>query len=182
MDGLVRQLAGALHAVERQASTDQLTGLANRRRFYDRWSTTLTTSTGPTALLYLDLDGFKPVNDTYGHEAGDAVLVEVAARINAAIRVGDVVARLGGDEFAVILPDTDDELAGTVAERILKSLSEPFDALSHEVCVGASIGVITATPDANPEAELRRADQAMYTAKNSGRNRVHHSFPVTSAV
>ena len=180
MDGLLRQLAGALRAVERQASTDQLTGLANRRRFHDRWAATLTGSTAPTALLYLDLDGFKQVNDTYGHEAGDAVLVEVATRINAAIREGDVVARLGGDEFAVILPGTDDALAGTVAERILKSLAEPFDALSHPVHVGASIGVITTAPQANPDTELRRADQAMYTAKNSGRNRVHHSFPIAS--
>ncbi|MCY1144326.1 GGDEF domain-containing protein [Actinoplanes sp. Pm04-4] len=179
LDGLVRQLAGALRAVERQASTDQLTGLANRRRFHDRWATALSADTGPTALLYLDLDGFKPVNDSHGHEAGDAVLVEVANRINAAVRLTDVVARLGGDEFAVILPQTDDATAQTVAERILDSLADPFD---NGIRIGVSIGVITATPGATPDTELRRADQAMYAAKHNGRNRIHHSVPAATAL
>ncbi|MBL7255693.1 GGDEF domain-containing protein [Paractinoplanes lichenicola] len=176
LDGLVRLLAGALRAVEEQATTDQLTGLANRRRFHDRWAAALGESVGPTALLYIDLDGFKPVNDTCGHEAGDAVLVAVAQRINTIVRTGDVVARLGGDEFAVILPWTDDETAKTVADRIVAALSEPFDTPARPVYIGASIGVITACSGANPETELRRADTAMYTAKNNGRNRVHHDL------
>ncbi|MBM2615846.1 GGDEF domain-containing protein [Actinoplanes sp. LDG1-06] len=174
LDGLVRLLAGALRAVEEQATTDQLTGLANRRRFHDRWASALGESVGPTALLYIDLDGFKPVNDTFGHEAGDAVLVAVAHRINSLVRTGDVVARLGGDEFAVILPWTDDETAEAVAGRIVEALSEPFDTPTRPVFVGASIGVITAHSGANPDAELRRADTAMYAAKNNGRNRIHH--------
>ncbi|MFI5896806.1 GGDEF domain-containing protein [Actinoplanes sp. NPDC051513] len=128
---------------------------------------------GPTALLYIDLDGFKPVNDAFGHEAGDAVLVAVAERISAITRTGDVVARLGGDEFAVILPWTDDATADTVAERILEALALPFDTPSRQVYIGASIGAIRATSGAHPDGELRRADAAMYAAKAGGRNRVH---------
>ena len=173
LDGLVRLLSGALRAVEEQATTDQLTGLANRRRFHDRWASALGESVGPTALLYLDLDGFKPVNDTFGHEAGDAVLVAVAQRINGLIRAGDVVARLGGDEFAVILPWTDDATADVVAERILTALAEPFETPSREVYIGASIGVIAAVSGADPDHELSRADTAMYVAKAAGRNRIH---------
>ncbi|GIE99250.1 GGDEF domain-containing protein [Paractinoplanes rishiriensis] len=173
LDGLVRLLASALRAVEEQATTDQLTGLANRRRFHDRWESALSESVGPTALLYIDLDGFKPVNDAFGHEAGDAVLVAVADRINGVMRAGDVVARLGGDEFAVILPWTDDETANKVAERILTALADPFDTPTREVYIGASIGAIRARSGADPDNELRRADTAMYAAKASGRNRIH---------
>ncbi|MFF5085369.1 diguanylate cyclase domain-containing protein [Actinoplanes sp. NPDC000266] len=173
LDGLVRLLSGALRQVEEQATTDQLTGLANRRRFHDRWGSALHDSVGPTALLYIDLDGFKPVNDTFGHEAGDAVLVAVAERINGVIRAGDVVARLGGDEFAVILPWTDDATADKVAARILDALAEPFDTPARPVYIGASIGVIAAATGADPDGELRRADSAMYAAKAGGRNRVH---------
>jgi diguanylate cyclase (GGDEF)-like protein len=175
LDGVVRLLTGALHAVEEQATTDQLTGLANRRRFHDRWTSALGASVGPTGLLYIDLDGFKPVNDAFGHEAGDAVLVAVAQRINGVVRAGDVVARLGGDEFAVILPWTDDAAADTVARRILDVLAEPFETPTREVYIGASIGVIRAARGAHPDDELRRADAAMYAAKAGGRNRVHRA-------
>jgi diguanylate cyclase (GGDEF)-like protein len=173
LDGLVRLTSKALRTVEEQATTDQLTGLANRRRFHDRWASALGAPVGPTALLYIDLDGFKPVNDAFGHEAGDAVLVAVAERINATTRTGDVVARLGGDEFAVILPWTDDVTADAVAERILQTLALPFDTPSRQVYIGASIGIIRATSGAHPDKELRRADAAMYAAKAGGRNRIH---------
>ena len=173
LDGLVRLLSRALRAVEEQATTDQLTGLANRRRFHDRWASALSASVGPTALLYIDLDGFKPVNDAFGHEAGDAVLVAVAERISSITRAGDVVARLGGDEFAVILPWTDDVTADAVAQRILEVLAAPFDTPTRQVYIGASIGLITAITGAGPDSELRRADTAMYAAKASGRNRIH---------
>ena len=173
LDGLVRLLSRTLRAVEEQATTDQLTGLANRRRFHDRWASALGDSVGPTALLYIDLDGFKPVNDTFGHEAGDAVLVGVAERIKGIMRAGDVVARLGGDEFAVILPWTNDATADQVAQRIVESLAEPFDTPTRQVYIGASIGVISAVNGAEPDGELRRADTAMYAAKASGRNRIH---------
>ncbi|GIM96225.1 GGDEF domain-containing protein [Paractinoplanes toevensis] len=173
LDGLVRLLTGALRAVEEQATTDQLTGLANRRRFHDSWASALGRSVGPTALLYIDLDGFKPVNDAFGHEAGDAVLVAVASRISGLVRAGDVVARLGGDEFAVILPWTDDATADTVALRIVDALAEPFETPTRAVYIGASIGVIRAVTGAHPDDELRRADTAMYAAKANGRNCIH---------
>jgi diguanylate cyclase (GGDEF)-like protein len=175
LDGLVRLLSRTLRAVEHQASTDQLTGLANRHRFHDKWASALGESVGPTALLYIDLDGFKPVNDAFGHEAGDAVLIAVAERLGGIMRAGDVVARLGGDEFAVILPWTDDRTADAVAERILQALAEPFETPTRPVYIGASIGVISASTGANPDHELRRADTAMYVAKAGGRNRIHRS-------
>ncbi|GLY94239.1 GGDEF domain-containing protein [Actinoplanes sp. NBRC 103695] len=181
LNGLVKLLSVALRAVEEQATTDQLTGLANRRRFHHRWENALGESVGPTALLYIDLDGFKPVNDALGHEAGDAVLVGVAARLNSIVRAGDVVARLGGDEFAVILPWTDDATATEVAGRILKALAEPFPTAARPVFIGASIGVITAASGADPDDELRRADTAMYAAKAAGRNRVHHDESTAAA-
>ena len=173
LSGLVRVLSGTLRTVEAQATTDQLTGLANRRRFYDCWQTALHGQVGPTALLYIDLDGFKPVNDALGHEAGDAVLAGVADRIREVVRVGDVVARLGGDEFAVILPWTGDETAGVVASRIVASIAEPFATPFRPVNIGASVGVITALQGADADGELRRADTAMYAAKAAGRGRVH---------
>jgi diguanylate cyclase (GGDEF)-like protein len=173
LHGLVRLLTDTLRVVEKQASTDQLTGLANRRLFHDQWQGALNRSVGPTALLYIDLDGFKPVNDTLGHEAGDAVLVAVADRIRQIVRTGDVVARLGGDEFAVILPWTDDATARFVAQRIVEALGEPFPTPVRPVFIGASIGVVTAVHGDDPDHELRRADAAMYAAKTAGRNRIH---------
>jgi diguanylate cyclase (GGDEF)-like protein len=175
LHGLVRLLSAALGIVENQATTDQLTGLANRRRFHERWHAALRETVGPTALLYLDLDGFKPVNDTLGHEAGDAVLVAVADRLRAVVRAGDVVARLGGDEFAVVMPWTDDHSARALAQRIVDALAEPFDTATRPVFIGASVGVVVAPQGADPDGELRRADTAMYAAKAAGRNRVHHA-------
>ncbi|WP_051808322.1 GGDEF domain-containing protein [Actinoplanes subtropicus] len=175
LHGLVRLLSQTLRVVEGQATTDQLTGLANRRRFHDRWQAALRDGVGPTALLYLDLDGFKPVNDGLGHDAGDAVLVAVAERLRTVVRAGDVVARLGGDEFAVILPWTGDDQAHALAQRIVEVLGEPFDAGARQVFIGASVGVVVAAQGADPEHELRRADAAMYAAKTSGRNRVHQA-------
>src|SRR4029453_11445327 len=107
LHGLVALLSETLPSGGEKATPDQLTGLANRRLFHTRWQQSLGEAGGPTALLYVDLDGFKPVNDTLGHEAGDSVLVEVAERLRGLVRAGDVVARLGGDEFAIILPWTD---------------------------------------------------------------------------
>jgi len=169
LHGLVELLSQTLSAVQEQATHDQLTGLANRRLFHRRWRDALGTPGGPTALLYLDLDGFKPVNDTLGHEAGDALLVGVAKRLEELARAGDVVARLGGDEFAVILPGTDEPAAGLVAGRIVAALAEPFLVGGRPVSIGASVGVVAAPPGAEPEAELRRADDAMYAAKAAGR-------------
>ena len=172
LHGLVALLSQTLRSVEEQATHDQLTGLANRRLFHARWQDSLGEAGGPTTLLYVDLDGFKPVNDTLGHDAGDTVLVEVAERLRSLVRAGDVVARLGGDEFAVILPWTDAATAEAIAQRLVTSLAEPFNVAHRPVSIGASVGVVTAGPNANPEAELRRADSAMYAAKAAGRGRV----------
>ncbi|GAB7039123.1 MULTISPECIES: GGDEF domain-containing protein [Catenuloplanes] len=177
LEGVVRLLASTLRAAENLASTDQLTGLANRRRFHDRWQAALGTPAGPTALLYIDLDGFKPVNDTHGHDTGDTVLTAVAQRIGGVVRSGDIVARLGGDEFAVILPHADDAQAGQIAQRILRMLTAPIDTPAGAVRIGASIGVITAPPGSDADQQLRRADAAMYAAKAAGRNRIHHATP-----
>jgi diguanylate cyclase (GGDEF)-like protein len=176
LHGLVALLSETLRAAEQQATHDQLTGLANRRLFHARWQKSLGEAGGPTALLYIDLDGFKPVNDTLGHEAGDSVLVEVAERLRRLVRAGDVVARLGGDEFAVILPWTDSATATVVAERLVAELSEPFAVENRPVSIGASVGAVIAAPNADPEAELRRADTAMYAAKAAGRGRVEFAL------
>ena len=172
LHGLVALLSETLRSVEEQATHDQLTGLANRRLFHTRWQQSLGEAGGPTTLLYVDLDGFKPVNDALGHEAGDNVLVEVAERLRRLVRAGDVVARLGGDEFAVILPWTDGTTANGIAQRLVAELAEPFDLDQPAVSIGASVGAVTAGPNADPEAELRRADTAMYAAKAAGRGRV----------
>jgi diguanylate cyclase (GGDEF)-like protein len=174
LHGLVVLLTDTLRATEAQAATDQLTGLANRRRFHACWQRSLTDEVGPTGLLYLDLDGFKPVNDKLGHDAGDSVLLAVADRLRSVVRTGDVVARLGGDEFAIILPWTDDQTAGAIAARIVEDLAQPFDLGDRTVYIGASIGVITAVQGDNPNAQLRRADTAMYAAKGAGRGRISH--------
>ncbi|GAB7045424.1 GGDEF domain-containing protein [Catenuloplanes indicus] len=175
LEGVVRLQTATLRTAEILASTDQLTGLANRRRFHDRWQASLDAPTGPTALLYIDLDGFKPVNDAHGHATGDAVLTAVADRIRTTVRADDVVARLGGDEFAVILPVTDDARATQVAARILAALDAPIATPAGPIRVGASIGMITAPPGSDAEQQLRRADAAMYAAKAAGRNRLHHA-------
>jgi diguanylate cyclase (GGDEF)-like protein len=169
LHGLVALLSETLRSVEEQATHDQLTGLANRRLFHSRWQQSLGEAGGPTALLYIDLDGFKPVNDTLGHDAGDGVLIEVAERLRRLVRAGDVVARLGGDEFAIILPWTDAATANAIAQRLVAELAKPFNLDLRPVSIGASVGAVTAGPNADPEAELRRADTAMYAAKAAGR-------------
>ncbi|GAA1636094.1 GGDEF domain-containing protein [Actinoplanes couchii] len=175
LHGVVGLLAASLDVARGQAYTDQLTGLANRRHFHNRWEQALTDGGGPTALLYVDLDGFKAVNDTLGHETGDAVLETVAGRIRQTVRDTDLVARLGGDEFAVILPGATDEQAVAIATRIVDAVAEPIEVRGLPVGVGASIGVITAPSGADPESEIKRADTAMYAAKAAGRGRVHQT-------
>ncbi|GLY15400.1 hypothetical protein Kisp01_24150 [Kineosporia sp. NBRC 101677] len=172
LQGVVGQLGELLQTAQSQANTDQLTGLANRRLFHNHWEKNLTDRPGPTALLYVDLDGFKAINDTLGHESGDAVLRTVAQRIVAVVRSGDVVARLGGDEFAVILPGASDDQADDIAARILATVSRPIDIDGNRVGVGASIGVVLAPQGADPEQEIKRADTAMYAAKTGGRGQV----------
>jgi diguanylate cyclase (GGDEF)-like protein/PAS domain S-box-containing protein len=163
----------------RQANFDMLTGLPNRRMLRERLEHEIrqTTRAGCSlALLLIDLDHFKEVNDTLGHLVGDDLLVEAARRISACTRESDTVARLGGDEFTVILTRiTDPKHVETVAEKIITHLAEPFQLGDSVAYISASVG-ITLCPDDADEAEalLKNADQAMYVAKRQGRNRFSH--------
>jgi len=159
-----------------QALHDPLTNLANRVLFKDRVEHALSSSNrrqSPAAVLFLDLDNFKNVNDTLGHEAGDALLLEVGERIKACIRESDTAARLGGDEFAVLLEDTTLTDGGkVVAERILESIRQPVSIGGRDIFIGSSIGIATSSNgSSNPENLLRNADVAMYIAKTTGKNR-----------
>ncbi len=155
------------------ARYDQLTGLVNRDLFADRLDRALVRSArsgNPVALMFVDLDRFKDVNDTLGHDAGDELLKEVARRLLGRVRESDTVARLGGDEFAIILEDLIDERdADVVASDLLDSLAEPILLGGHEMPVTASIGT-AAYPSSRGDELLKNADTAMYRAKERGRN------------
>ena len=162
-----------------QANFDALTGLPNRNLFRDHLSQELRKAkrtSAPLALMFLDLDGFKYVNDTLGHDMGDVLLKAAADRLNSCIRESDAVARLGGDEFTVILSELQDTgSVERVAGAILSKLATPFCLGDEIVYVSASIG-ITLYPEDGTEIEdlLKNADQAMYAAKQEGRNRYHY--------
>jgi diguanylate cyclase (GGDEF)-like protein len=158
-----------------QAFHDGLTGLANRTRFHEELGRTLehpTTADTTVAVLLVDLDDFKPVNDQYGHAVGDQLLAEVADRLRACVRNGDVVARLGGDEFAVLCERLPAEAVAPVAERIVAAIECPFTIGELEVRVSASVGLAQARPGTVSLAELMHgADTAMYAAKRDGKGR-----------
>lgn len=155
-----------------RAAHDTLTGLASRGLFLDRLTKQLSRA-GAAALLFIDLDRFKLVNDTLGHAAGDRLLTIAAERIRSQMRPTDVAGRFGGDEFAVLLRDVADiEIATAVAERVVQALGEPMSIAGRSLCVGASTGIALASPDAHDPLDLlRRADIAMYQAKRKGRGR-----------
>jgi diguanylate cyclase (GGDEF)-like protein len=161
----------------RLSITDALTGVWNRRHFDLRLEEEFERSARflePFGLLLLDVDGFKPINDVYGHPAGDFVLVELARRLQDVTRSVDVVARFGGEEFALILPRTPLEGAVLVAEKIRTAVARaPFDALGQEIPVTVSVGA-AAYPDSgvDPRTLLAAADEALYEAKATGKNRV----------
>jgi diguanylate cyclase (GGDEF)-like protein len=160
-----------LHAL---AHTDTLTGLPNRRQFESALqgaSGTARPGRG-TALLYLDVDHFKQINDRYGHAVGDAVLVEFARRLRASVRGSDLVSRLAGDEFTVLLNDVAGETdVALVANKILAAMRLPFELEAVVLRVGTSIGAALADqPDPAPERLLDTADRALYAAKEAGRN------------
>ena len=162
-------------ALYHSANFDKLTELPNRALFLDRLDQNLKQSERyqrKFALLFVDLDGFKSVNDTLGHDAGDALLTKTAERLHDCVREADTVARIGGDEFTVILStiaSVDD--ARTVAKKIIAALSKPFSIGDQKAQIGASIG-ISVFPENGTDTEtlLKRADDAMYTAKKSGKN------------
>jgi len=166
--------------LQHQAFHDPLTGLANRALFADRVEHALARAErrpNSVAVLFMDLDDFKTINDGMGHEAGDELLVAVGDAVMACVRPMDTAARLGGDEFAILLEDESDaNSAVAVAERILKSLVNPFLIQGREVVVGASIGIARPGPGHDSAAEiLRNADSAMYAAKRQGKGR-HETF------
>jgi diguanylate cyclase (GGDEF)-like protein/PAS domain S-box-containing protein len=159
-----------------QAFHDALTGLPNRALFTDRLEHALARTQrqfGGLAVLFLDLDHFKLVNDTLGHEAGDQLLIAVAERIRACVRPSDTVARLGGDEFTILLEDLEGPYeAEQIAERITQLLGEPFAVIGHDLFVTTSIGIVLqGQSHTSPEDMLRDADVALYRAKDAGRAR-----------
>ncbi len=161
-----------LDALKHQALHDALTGLPNRVLLHDRIEQGILGMRRHGrrfALLFLDLDGFKEINDTFGHLAGDALLAKVGARLRARLREADVIARLGGDEFAVLLDHADDvEASRRTATELLATLEQPFEVEGHKLVVGASIGIVHCPEHGtDPTTLMRRADIAMYAAKNA---------------
>jgi diguanylate cyclase (GGDEF)-like protein/PAS domain S-box-containing protein len=155
---------GALH--------DELTGLPNRRYLLGRLDDAFSRPGAQAGLLFIDLDRFKVINDSLGHEAGDHLLAEVTDRFRRALRPADLVARVGGDEFVVLCPDLEGpEAVAGLAARLTESLADPIDLPGGRVVVSASIGVVHATGPADPAELLQDADLAMYDAKEAGRNR-----------
>jgi diguanylate cyclase (GGDEF)-like protein/PAS domain S-box-containing protein len=156
---------GALH--------DELTGLPNRRLLLERLRELFSTDEARGGLLFLDLDRFKLINDSLGHEAGDQLLREVSRRIGRILRTVDLVARVGGDEFVVLCPDLDGvDAVARLADRMAATLIEPVDLPGGRVVVSASIGVVHAVGSVEPTEVLQDADLAMYDAKQQGRSRV----------
>ncbi|MGN6579706.1 MAG: bifunctional diguanylate cyclase/phosphodiesterase [Bordetella sp.] len=174
LDERNRALVAAEADMWRAANFDGLTGLPNRRLFSDRLEQKIREShrnRSSLAVLFIDIDRFKEVNDTLGHDIGDQLLIEAANRIAASVRSTDIVARLGGDEFTVALSDVADTSdIGQIAQKIIDGLSAPYTLQHSTVYVSASIGIAKLPDDATTLVELlRNADQAMYAAKNSGR-------------
>ena len=161
--------------LEQMALHDALTGLPNRNLFYDRLTLAAAQAErqdGRFSLLFVNLDNFKPINDSLGHEAGDIVLQTIADRLSAALRATDTAARTGGDEFAAILPGADETTAEHVGKRILDKLCKPITYENNECVVSASIGIAMYPKDStDPEHLVRLADEAMYRSKDDGRNR-----------
>ncbi|MCW3026415.1 MAG: hypothetical protein JWM29_1847 [Solirubrobacterales bacterium] len=163
--------------LERQALHDPLTRLPNRLLLMDRARQALARmhrSNGVVAMLFVDLDRFKAVNDNLGHDAGDQLLIGISARLAELMRDSDTVARLGGDEFVILAEDIENETeAIALAERVLDALEDPFPLGSTEVAILASVGIsVSRDSDADPEAMLREADVAMYRAKAAGGRRL----------
>ena len=159
------------------AQHDPLTGLPNRALFSDRVLSLLAYAKRHDrrfAIIYLDLDGFKPVNDRYGHAAGDKLLQQVARRLQDSVRASDTVGRMGGDEFVVLVSELNGvDAALTLAEKIRHAVHKPFTIDGHTLTMSCSLGVSVYPEDGHDEIELtRRADEAMYRAKDAGRNRV----------
>ena len=161
--------------LEHAAMHDETTGLPNRRLLEQQIDESRRTRDTVRAVLFVDLDGFKNVNDQLGHQVGDQVLREVAVRLRSSVRNEDLVARYGGDEFVVVCDVADELAALDMAERVRESVREPYAMLSGEILLGASIGISMTPADTALSAideQVRAADRAMYTAKYAGGDRV----------
>jgi diguanylate cyclase (GGDEF)-like protein len=180
-NAMAETFAGNQRTLTLEASTDSLSGLANRSAFHTRLSSTLAgpdRRAGGQAVLFVDLDDFKDVNDSLGHAAGDDLLRIVADRLREAVRPSDLVARLGGDEFALLLDGlTGPDMAVTAAERVVRALAAPVVLGEHEAHVGASVGLAMRQVGSTVEGLMREADVAMYAAKAKGKNRVERYDP-----
>jgi diguanylate cyclase len=179
-----RQVEEAHRQLQRLALYDPLTGLANRTLLTDRIGQAMAGADrggGAPAVLVLDLDGFKVVNDSFGHLTGDRLLVEVARRLQSVVRETDTVARLGGDEFAVVVADAAGERVLEIARRIHAALARPVQAGDQQCWVGTSIGIRLAEPGQSADTLLRDADTAMYAAKSRGRGGVQFFEPAMHA-
>ncbi|MEV4344716.1 EAL domain-containing protein [Actinoplanes sp. NPDC049596] len=165
---LIKRLGEHEILLREQASMDGLTGLANRTTLNGAMAAVLAEQ--EACVLLIDLDDFKTINDTMGHAAGDALLVEVAQRLRKSVRRDDLVARLGGDEFAVLLPGADAGIGGAIADEIDRLLGEPFEISSHLVVSRASVGVAAAPAGSDASSLLSNADIAMYEAKARGKS------------
>lgn len=178
----ITQKKEAEQIIWKQANFDALTGLLNRHIFYDRVEQEIKKSTRsgtPFALMFIDLDHFKAVNDTLGHDMGDVLLIEATRRIADCVRATDIVARIGGDEFTVLLTEVDDlSSVERIAQNIIKQLAASFQLKNEIAYVSASIGITLYPNDAiDTEGLLKNADQAMYVSKNQGRNRHNYFTP-----
>lgn len=171
---IIRMLERKAARLERVAATDRLTGVANRASFEAQLlAEQLRPDRAPFSVLLFDIDGFKRINDTWGHAQGDAVLKALVRRVRATLRGTDTLARWGGEEFAVLLPQTDAAEARVVAEKIRHAVAhEPFDRVGD---VTTSVGVAAALGGESDASLLGRADEALYRAKGNGRNRVEVS-------
>ena len=184
---LLAQVQAQRDALERLATHDGLTGLPVMRLAQDRMKSAISRaqrSGAKVALLFVDLDGFKMINDTHGHDAGDALLREVAARMQQSVRASDTVARIGGDEFLVLLDGvTGARIAEMTARKILDNVAKPVVFGDAEVKVGASIGIALYPEDGADPQELRRlADDAMYRVKKAGKNGIAYANAPTVGI
>ena len=182
----VTQRTCSHNAMRHKARFDALTGLANRQLLMDRLRMALARSKRfqrQLAVMYVDLDHFKPINDTWGHAAGDAILREASLRMKDAVREIDTVARLGGDEFVIVIEDLQDHRdAGVIAEHVLNALAKVFCWQQHEFHIGCSIGIsISSNDKEDANSLIEKADLALYRAKNNGRHRFEFCTPELTA-
>jgi diguanylate cyclase (GGDEF)-like protein len=161
-----------MDSIRRLATTDGLTGVYNTRAFFEMLQNEMARSrryNRPLSLIFLDIDNFKSVNDSYGHQTGDSVLAAVAAALRESVRRMDIVARLGGDEFSILLPETDDAAARTTVERVRENLGRKTAQKGCGVTV--SLGAVTCrTIDCSADDIVRAADDLMYRVKHGGKN------------